>query len=101
MTPQHVDANGAAGDGGDPGQHAPERAFQASGRTWVARVAGEGLGGTGRLATATFVIVHFLAEGEQAPRFEALLPRGRFDGLFDSELQELLARARPLPPPAR
>lgn len=84
-----------------PEQGEAERIFEAGGRSWRARVAGVGLGGTGRLASATFVIVHFTPKGEQAARFEAFLPRGRFADLFDAELAQLLANAHALPPPER
>ena len=75
------------------------RAFSAGGLRWVARICGVGLGGTGRLGTAPFTAIRFFQEGESAPRFEALLPRGRLQDLYESELEALLAAARPLPPP--
>lgn len=77
------------------------RPFTAAGVRWIAQLAGVGLGGTGRLGTASFAAIHFFQEGESAPRFEALLPRGRFQDLYESELAELLGAARALPPPQR
>ncbi len=86
-----------------PGASPPEdpsaRRFTADDTVWIARLAGEGLGGTGVLGTARFAMVHFFREGEPAPRFGALLPAGRFADLYDSELVELLTAAKPLPPP--
>ncbi len=72
------------------------RSFQVGDESWVARVAGTGLGGTGHLASARFVGVQFFRAGEAEPSFEALLPVGRFELLFDSELAQLLATARPI-----
>ncbi len=88
-----------------PAATAPEpadaRRFAAGQDVWIARLAGEGLGGTGVMATARFAIVHFFREGESAPSFSALLPAGRFPHLYDSELVELLRAAKPAPPPER
>ena len=78
---------------------ADARRFAVGDQPWLARVAGAALGGTGRLGTARFVVVHFFREGERAPRSGALLPAGRFEHLYDSELVELLRAAKPLPPP--
>ncbi len=72
------------------------RSFRVGEDTWWARVAGTGLGGTGELASARFVIVRFFREGEDNPTFETLLPSGRFDQLYDAELARLLALARPI-----
>ncbi len=77
------------------------RAFTVAGVHWLGRLAGVGLGGTGRAGTAPFALIHVFQEGESAPRFEALVPPGRFHDLYDSELAELLGAARPLPPPRR
>lgn len=105
-------SNGAGANPGDSPERAPgpdlppeetaspgERRFTVDGRSWTARDAGEGLGGTGRLGIARFSLIHFVAEGETAPRYETLLPAGAFPHLFDAELARLLASARPLPPP--
>lgn len=65
----------------------PERGFEMDGERWIARVAGRGAGGTGRVASAYIVAVHFSREEEpERPLREALLPSGRFEGLFDAEL---------------
>ncbi len=77
------------------------RHFAAGNELWIARLAGKGLGGTGVIGTAPFALVHFFREGESAPRFSALLPAGRFEHVYDSELVELLRAAKPLPPPER
>jgi len=75
------------------------REFTVGEHRWIARLVGEALGGTGAIGTARFAVLHFVREGERVPRFAALLPAGRFAHLYDSELAELLAAARPLPPP--
>ncbi len=85
----------------NPPELTDTRRFTAGNDVWLARVAGEGLGGTGVFGTAHFAVVLFFREGERAPRFSALLPAGRFPDLYDSELVELLRAARPLPPPQR
>jgi hypothetical protein len=84
-----------------------ERSFTLEGREWVARIAGEGVGGTGARGGAYLVAVQFHpagdgAEGdrEDSPR-EALLPRGRFELLYEEELRELFRTARPLPRQSR
>lgn len=60
---------------------------------WIARVAGVGAGGTGKVGMAYLVAVHFYrAEEPERPVREALLPRGSFEGLFDGELVALYAR---------
>ncbi len=82
-----------------PPEAEAERSFAAGDERWLARVAGDGRGGTGVIGTARFAVVHFVREGERFPRFSALLPAGRFGHLYDSELVELLRAARPLPPP--
>lgn len=84
---------------GDHARADAARIFEHEGRTWTARVAGAGAGGTGRLGTAAIVAIHFWPEGSDLPTFEALLPRGRLEGLFDAELRELLTRATPIPAP--
>ncbi len=86
---------------GTPEEIDDARHVAAGDERWVARLTGEGLGGTGVIGTARFAVVHFFLEGERAPRFSALLPAGRFPHLYDSELVELLRAARPLPPPER
>ncbi len=73
-----------------------QRTFRQGDETWVARVAGTGLGGTGRFASARFVSVRFFRAGAAAPSFEALIPAGALQDLFDSELARLLATARPI-----
>ncbi len=72
------------------------RSFASAGRTWIARLAGDALAGTGQLGLARIALVRFYAEGEESPRYEAIVPAGRFQDLFESELAALLASARPL-----
>jgi hypothetical protein len=80
----------------------PGRTFTAEGRTWVARVAGHGALGTGHYSLGLVEAVHFaLAEAPDVPVREALLPRGRLDALFESELAALLAGATPIVVPDR
>ncbi len=88
------------GNGSPPGE-ADTRAFTVGGVRWVARLAGVGLGGTGRIGMAPFALIHFFQEGEGSARFEALVPGERFPELYESELAELLSAARPLPPPGK
>ncbi|HUH11924.1 MAG TPA: hypothetical protein VMK65_02395 [Longimicrobiales bacterium] len=72
----------------------PGRRFELDGQAWLARLAGAGAGGTGRAAPAYIEAVHFCREEEpQHPLREALLPRGRFHGLYDEELGALWRRA--------
>ncbi len=73
-----------------------ERPFTVDGRSWIARLTGSGLAGTGRLGLAPLALVRFYAEGEAEPSCETLLPAGRFEELFEAELVTLLGRARPL-----
>ncbi|HEY8470381.1 MAG TPA: hypothetical protein VIL18_12095 [Longimicrobiales bacterium] len=75
---------------------------------WVARPAGESAVGHGAGARAYLVAVRFYREGDDTPVSEILLPRGRLEGLYPEELEELLHRAtplrqqeRPAPPPRR
>jgi hypothetical protein len=76
---------------------APEtRVFEAQGARWCARLAGGGIGGTGRYNLALIESVHFMLESEpERPLREVLLAWGTFAGLHDAELVALLARARP------
>lgn len=72
------------------------RTFTVEGRNWTARLAGQGLAGTGHLGLAPVSLVRFYPEGDEAPRYEAILPSGRFSELFEAELAALLAAARPV-----
>lgn len=68
-------------------------------------MAGKGAWGSGAYGLGMVVAVHFArAEAPDKPVREALLPRGRFVGLFDEELRALLASATPItaaPPSSR
>jgi hypothetical protein len=77
-----------------------ERSFEADGKTWIARLGGKGAYGTGAFGLGFVEAVHFFAADEpERPVSEALIPRGRFAGLFESELVELLAQAIPIAQP--
>lgn len=80
--------------GAAPAQH--ERNLMVDGKEWSARVVGEVVGGTGARGSAYLAVVQFHPAGGDAPR-EALIPRGRFEYLYDEELIELFRAARPLP----
>lgn len=78
---------------------ATERAFMADGEGWLARPAGEGAIGSGRVGSGSVAAVHFfLASEPTRPLREGLVPRGRFAGLFEAELVELWAGATPIEP---
>jgi hypothetical protein len=80
----------------DPASH---RTFEASGEEWTARIAGKSAGGTGGYGLGMLHAIHFARGADQGrPLFEALLPRGRFEQLFDEELRELLRYAVAIPP---
>lgn len=77
-----------------------QRTFEAAGEEWTARIAGKSAGGTGGYGLGMLHAIHFLRGADpDRPLFEALLPRGRFEQLFDEELRELLRRAVAIPPP--
>jgi hypothetical protein len=76
------------------------RSFEYDGRHWIARVAGVGALGTGRLGLGFVDAVHFCdADAPDRPLREALLAHGRFDALFDVELAKLCSGATPIPQP--
>ena len=71
---------------------APRR-FIADGAEWLARTAGRGTGGTGRVAPARVHAIHFSKAAEpEVIAAEVLVPRAQLDDLYDEELAELLAR---------
>lgn len=70
------------------------RIFELDGIRWVATPAGKSAAGTGAYGLAMLVAVHFAhADEPELPRYEALLPRGRFAYLHDDELRALLRGA--------
>lgn len=79
-----------------------ERIIEVDGKEWIARVEGSGVGGAGELGGAYLVVVRFHpVKGDGAERRrgevrEALLPRGRFENLFDEELIALFRSAKPV-----
>lgn len=72
---------------------APPRAFLARGVEWLARVAGQGTGGTGRVAIARVEAIRFARATEpERVAAEVLVPCAKLDELYDDELAELLER---------
>lgn len=85
------------GTGEDPPWDGIERGFDADDVAWVARSAGAGAYGTGRLGTARLVAVHFYRRDDpDTPVREALVPAGAFPHLGPSDLRELFDRATPI-----
>ena len=81
----------------EPAWKGVEEAFDADGEQWIARAAGTGAYGTGRLGQARLVAVHFFRESDpRTPLREALVPTARFPHLRPEELRELLAEATPI-----
>lgn len=75
------------------------REFEHEGTRWIARLGGKGACGTGSYGLGLVEAVHFLpADSPGRPLREALIPFGRFEGLFPAELVQLLATSRPIPP---
>lgn len=79
-----------------------DRTIVVDGMEWVAKLAGGGVAGAGELGGAYLVVIRFqpaAAEGSArrngAVR-EALIPRGRFENLYDEELVELFRSAKPV-----
>lgn len=70
------------------------RRFTHDGGEWIAWASGGGAYGTGALGAAAVEAVHFARASDPAvPLFEALLPAGRFIGLYDDELINLFRAA--------
>ena len=94
----------------EPLAERPVRYFTCEGQDWLAWTSGASAYGTGTLGPAALEAVHFArTERPEEPAFEALLPAGKFFGLFDDELVRLLGAAtkvvdpseRPLKPATR
>lgn len=80
-----------------PAPPVPEQRFDADGVEWIARVAGEGMGGTGFPGRAHIIAIHFFrADDPDTPVRETLTAAGRFEALYDEELRQLLHSARPI-----
>ncbi len=76
---------------------APTHRFRHGDGEWLARIAGEGAYGSGRTGRAYVVAVHFCpADNDEDPVREVLIPAARFDGLDETELQDLFERASPI-----
>lgn len=74
-----------------------ERQFVHEGNEWIARLGGRGACGTGSYGLGLVEAIHFCAAAEPArPLREALIARGRFESLYDTELADLLRTARPI-----
>lgn len=74
-----------------------DRAFTVAGEAWIACIAGQSAVGTGTRGHAFLTAIHFCrADAPDQPLREALLPRGRFQALFEEELCTLLGEARPI-----
>lgn len=88
----------AASTGGEAEQReTPACEFEVNGEEWIARLAGDGAYGTGPVGMARLSAVHFCrADVPHDPLFEALIPAGRFEGLYAEELAELLRGATPI-----
>ena len=70
------------------------RQFTHDGEEWLAWPSGGGAYGTGVFGTASTEAIHFARRAApDVPVFEALLPFGRFWGLFDEELIDVLRAA--------
>ncbi len=99
----HLDSRKAADTEQPPADpEAPPRlarTFEAESVRWIVRVAGESAFG-GNAGFARIVAVHFFREDDEPnlPRFEALLPAGRLEALYEEELVELLGRAVKIDP---
>jgi len=73
------------------------REFDCDDVAWIAWLSGAGAYGTGIFGLGNVQAVHFSrATAPDVPVFEALLPAGAFDGLFDEELRAMLRTARPI-----
>ena len=76
------------------------RQFTADGVEWLAWPSGASAYGTGTCGPAALEAVHFApADAPGRPTFEALLPAGRFHGLFEDELIDALRTATPVADP--
>jgi hypothetical protein len=74
--------------------------FEYEGERWIARVAGEGALGTGRVGLGFVEAIHFYAaDAPDQPLREALLAAGRFETLHEIELAELCGVATPIRQP--
>ena len=87
--------NGAAGGAPlEPVTPQLARHFMSDEVEWLAWLSGASAYGTGTCGTAAVEAVHFArADAPDRPAFEALVPAGRFHGLFEAELVALLKTA--------
>ena len=75
------------------------REIDVDGVKWIARLAGSSAAGSGAFGLGMLEGVDFaLAEQPDRPLREALLQRGRFEMLFDSEIVALFATSNPITP---
>jgi hypothetical protein len=81
----------------EPEAESGPRAFRMGDETWLARPAGEGLYGTGRLGSARLAAVHFFRASEpERPVREALVSASAFRRLEGTELRALYEHATPI-----
>ena len=79
----------------------PVRCFTAEDAEWYAWPSGASAYGTGTCGPASLEAIHFArSEAPDMPMYEALLPAGRFYGLYDEELVAVLQRATRIVAPA-
>ena len=69
------------------------RRFAARGTEWIARIAGRGTGGTGRVAPARVGAIQFTPVAQpEGVSAEVITAHAHLDDLYDEELAELLER---------
>jgi hypothetical protein len=99
-----------SGNGATPEVERVLRHFVHDGVEWFAWPSGSSAYGTGTIGPAALEAVHFArTDAPDVPVYEALIPAGRFFGMFDDELVALLKGAtkvvdpseRPLKPATR
>ena len=77
----------------EPQPDAEPRHFLARDTEWIARIAGLGTGGTGRVAPARVSAIRFSTAAQpDTVAAEVIAPHARLDDLYDDELAELLER---------
>ena len=71
------------------------RRIEIDGIAWLAWLSGGGAYGTGIIGNGVVEAVHFAtADAPTTPVYEALLPAGAFEDLFDNELTHVFRSAR-------
>ncbi|HUF69834.1 MAG TPA: hypothetical protein VMM79_14415 [Longimicrobiales bacterium] len=81
-----------------PAGSSGRRILHHEGREWVVRDGGRALTGHGHLRPARLRLIQFAhADAPDIPVMEVIAPPGPVEALHDSELIELLGRARDVP----